>query len=118
MALDDVGLSLACDAEAVFTDECHDRYYNGLCIGALWPLLHSFPNRPLRRAERRDLRSEPSPLRPGCWSTAGPLRRMRKRHCNVELNHVDGKVGLPDSSANLRRGIGETHARAKSWICR
>jgi alpha,alpha-trehalose-phosphate synthase [UDP-forming]/trehalose-phosphatase len=28
-----------------FTDEWHDHYYNGFCNGALWPLLHSFPNR-------------------------------------------------------------------------
>ncbi len=28
-----------------FPEEWYASYYNGLCNGALWPLLHSFPNR-------------------------------------------------------------------------
>jgi trehalose 6-phosphate synthase len=28
-----------------FPEEWYARYYNGLCNGALWPLLHSFPGR-------------------------------------------------------------------------
>ncbi|HJZ85322.1 MAG TPA: trehalose-phosphatase, partial [Polyangia bacterium] len=28
-----------------FPEEWHSRYYNGLCNGALWPVLHSFPGR-------------------------------------------------------------------------
>ena len=27
-----------------FPEEWEDRYYNGLCNGALWPLLHTFPD--------------------------------------------------------------------------
>jgi alpha,alpha-trehalose-phosphate synthase [UDP-forming]/trehalose-phosphatase len=32
-------------AWVAFTEQLYSRYYNGLCNGALWPLLHSFPNR-------------------------------------------------------------------------